>query len=133
MNNSEKEYYLQLLVWYSLKLKFPVAEMRDQEFSFHGRISLLESLFFVPISTTIKQTAGPEKYREHGSNAPRKDPYCQEGRPNLEEKWHFHGLRMLFTVVFHSILAGSKPQCCRRSQEAKLLFRPWQTVSLKYW
>ena len=35
--------------------------------------------------------AGPEKYREHGSTAPRKGPSCQEGRPNLEEKCPFHG------------------------------------------
>ena len=27
---------------------------------------------------------GPEKYREHGSNAPRNGPFCQEGRSHFK-------------------------------------------------
>ena len=50
--------------------------------------------------------------REHGSTAPRKGTSCQEYRPYILEKWHWHDVKILFIGSFHLILVGTSQKFC---------------------
>ena len=61
---------------------------------------------------------GPEKYREHGSTAPRKDPFCQEGMSHFIGNQYIFDVKSLILMIFTEILPGRRPNIRECSQEA---------------
>ena len=75
------------------------------QFLYQLSSSLVTSSF-----TLIKQKlhspyelTGPEKYREHGSAAPRKGHFCSEGRCHFNGKQYIFDVKRLILMTFREI------------------------------